>query len=50
MKENMKEIGNTLFKHDLPLILCHVGQLGPVGLIDVLFQKIGFEFDLKAVQ
>ena len=46
----MKKIGNALFKHDVPFIECHVGQLSPVGSINILFQKIGIEFDLKAVQ
>ena len=46
----MKEIGNALFKHDVPFILCHVGQLSPVGSFDIFFEKIGIEFDLKAVQ
>ena len=45
----MKEMGSGLFKHDVPLILCRVGQLSPVGLANILFQKISFEFDLKAV-
>ena len=42
----MKEIGNALSKHNVPLIL---SQLSTVGLI-YIFQKTGFEFDFKAVQ
>ena len=43
------KIGNALFKHVVPFIRCHVGQLNPVGSSNILFQKIGIEFDLKAV-
>ena len=45
-----KKIGNALFKHDVPFIDCHVDQLSPVCSSNILLQKIGIEFDLKAVQ
>ena len=44
------KIGNALFKHDVPFIERHVCLLRTVGSSNILFQKIGIEFDLKAVQ
>ena len=43
----MKEIGNALFKRDVPLILCHAGQLSLVGLINILFQRWALSSSLK---
>ena len=49
----MKEIGNALLKHDMPLIWCSVGQLSPrivTDFIYISFQKVGLEFNHKALQ
>ena len=49
----MKEIENAWFSHNVPLICMHivlwVSSAHRIVISLILFQKIGFEFDLKAV-